>query len=346
MTTPTESDPEATPAADAGEGSAAPGDPAGAGVGTGDQLETLASTAVVPAAKAKRQDPVFEVGDRVLLIDRKKRRNMILLEEGGEWHSHAGVLAHGDIIGQPEGVQVKSSHGLRLHCIKPTLSDFVLKMKRGAQVIYPKDLGPLLMLADIAPGVQVLESGVGSGALSMTMLRAGAIVTGYEIRDDFARRAQRNVESYLGEEAMSRYHVEVRSSYEQIDGDYGRCVLDLPEPWQVVPHAATALHRGGIIVAYTPQITQAVRFREVLERYGFGMSQTIEVMQRGWHIDGQAVRPDHRMVAHTGFLTSARLMSDPTPPGKDAATNGSPSDTSLGEGTGDDPHPDDPGTRR
>lgn len=253
-------------------------------------------------------DPLFVVGDRVLLIDRKNRRNMIELAEDGEWHSHAGVLPHQDIIGQPEGVQVQSSQGLRVHCVRPTLSDFVLKMPRGAQVIYPKDLGPMNMLADISPGVKVLESGVGSGALSMTMLRSGAHVTGYEIRDDFARRAQRNVESFLGEEAFSRYHVEVRSSYEPIDGRYDRVVLDLPEPWEVVPHASTALHAGGIIVAYTPQITQAVQFREALAEHNFAMANTIEIMQRGWHIDPPAVRPDHRMVAHTGFLTQARLF--------------------------------------
>jgi len=253
--------------------------------------------------------PVFADGDRVLLIDRKKRRNMIELVAGGEWHSHAGALAHDAIIGQPEGYIAQSSHGLRVHCIKPTLSDFVLKMPRGAQVIYPKDLGPLLMIADIYPGVRVLESGIGSGALSMAMLRCGADITGYEIRDDFARRAQRNVESFLGVDALERYAIEVRSSYEPIDGEYDRVVLDLPEPWEVVPHAARVLYRGGIIVAYTPQITQAAQFRETLEEHGFGMAQTLEVMQRGWHIDGPAVRPDHRMVAHTGFLTSARLLS-------------------------------------
>ena len=167
------------------------------------------------------------------------------------------------------------------------------------------------MLADIFPGARVLESGVGSGALSLTMLRAGADVTGYELREDFAARAQHNVEAFLGTEAEGRYRVEVRDSYEGIDvGDLDRIVLDLPEPWQVVGHAENALHPGGIIVAYTPSILQARRFREALSASAFGLEETLEVLNRSWHIEGQSVRPDHRMVAHTGFLTHARLLRD------------------------------------
>jgi tRNA (adenine57-N1/adenine58-N1)-methyltransferase len=182
-------------------------------------------------------------------------------------------------------------------------------MPRGAQVIYPKDLGPILMLADVYPGARVLESGVGSGALSMTLLRAGADVTGYELRPDFASRAQANVRSYLGDDAAERYHVELRDCYEGIDGhDFDRVVLDLPEPWQVVKHAERALRAGGILVAYTPSILQASQLRDALDGAAFAMASTIEVLHRSWHIEGQAVRPDHRMVAHTGFLTSARLL--------------------------------------
>jgi tRNA (adenine57-N1/adenine58-N1)-methyltransferase len=195
--------------------------------------------------------------------------------------------------------------------IRPTLADFVLKMPRGAQVIYPKDLGPILLHADIFPGARVLESGVGSGALSMTLLRAGAHVVGYELREDFAARAAKNVAAFLGE-TTDHYRVEHRDCYEGIDEtDLDRIVLDLPEPWQVVKHAARALHPGGILLAYTPQITQAVQLRETLAESAFGMAETIEVLQRGWHIEGQSVRPDHRMVAHTGFLTHARLLGTP-----------------------------------
>ena len=252
----------------------------------------------------------FAAGDRVLLIDAKKRRYLVTLVEGGEFHSHAGILPHADLLGEREGVTVRSTLGARYTAIRPTLSDFVFKMPRGAQVIYPKDLGPLLLLADIYPGARVLESGVGSGALSMTMLRAGADVTGYEVREDFAARAQHNVEAFLGDTATDRYRVEVRDTYEGVDlEDLDRIVLDLPEPWQVVPHAAKALHPGGILVAYTPSILQARQLREALADSAFGMEETLEVLNRSWHIEGQSVRPDHRMVAHTGFLTHARLLS-------------------------------------
>jgi tRNA (adenine57-N1/adenine58-N1)-methyltransferase catalytic subunit len=252
----------------------------------------------------------FAEGDQVLLIDVKKRRYLVTLEAGGEFHTHAGVIAHDDLIGAAEGSSFRSTRGSAMLAIRPTLADFVLKMPRGAQVIYPKDLGPLLMLADIFPGARVLESGVGSGAMSMTLVRAGAVVHGYELREDFANRARKNVRTFLGDEALDRYTVEHRDVYEGIDEvDLDRVVLDLPEPWRAAKHAARAMHRGGILVAYTPQITQAVQLRDELNGQGFGMIDTVEVLNRGWHIEGQSVRPDHRMVAHTGFLTSARLLS-------------------------------------
>jgi len=252
----------------------------------------------------------FAEGDQVLLIDTKKRRYLVTLTAGGEFHTHAGVVAHDDLIGSPEGSSFRSSRGSTMLAIRPTLAEFVLKMPRGAQVIYPKDLGPILMLADIFPGARVLESGVGSGALSMTLVRAGAEVRGYELREDFAHRAVRNVATFLGDDALDHYTVEQRDVYEGIDEvDLDRVVLDLPEPWRVAKHAARAMHRGGVLVAYTPQITQAVQLRDELTGQGFGMVDTIEVLNRGWHIEGQSVRPDHRMVAHTGFLTSARLLS-------------------------------------
>jgi tRNA (adenine57-N1/adenine58-N1)-methyltransferase catalytic subunit len=248
-------------------------------------------------------------GELVLLVDAKRRRYLVTLTAEGEFHSHAGVLPHAALIGQEEGVTVRSSGGSRLLAIRPTLADFILKMPRGAQVIYPKDLGPILMLADVFPGARVLESGVGSGALSMTLLRAGADVTGYELRDDFARRAQRNVATFLGDEVSSRYRVEVRDVYDGIEvTDLDRVVLDLPEPWRVVPHAEKALRPGGILVAYTPSIVQVSQLRQVLDGSGFRQAETLEVLNRTWHVEGASVRPDHRMVAHTGFLTHARLL--------------------------------------
>jgi tRNA (adenine57-N1/adenine58-N1)-methyltransferase catalytic subunit len=251
----------------------------------------------------------LRAGERIVLVDSKRRRYLITLIDGGEFHSHAGVLAHDELIGTEEGITAKSSLGGRYTAIRPTLAEFVLKMPRGAQVIYPKDLGPILFLADIFPGARVLESGVGSGALSMTLLRAGAEVVGYELRDDFARKAQQNVAAFLGDEAMSRYRVEVRNAYDGIDErGLDRVVLDLPEPWEVVPHAAQAMRSGGILVAYLPTINQTAQLRRVLNQHGFSLAETVEVLHRTWHIEGMSVRPDHRMVAHTGFLTHARLL--------------------------------------
>jgi len=251
----------------------------------------------------------FAAGEQVLLVDAKKRRYLLTLTPGDEFHTHAGMVAHDDILGSAEGTSFRSSRGATFLAIRPTLADFVLKMPRGAQVIYPKDLGPILLLADIFPGARCLESGVGSGALSMTLVRAGAHVVGYELREDFANRARRNVRTFLGDSALERYRVELRNVYEGIgESDLDRVLLDLPEPWRAVEHAARAMHVGGVLVAYTPQITQAVRLRLAPDSCGLGMAETIEVLNRGWPIDGQSVRPDHRMVAHTRFLTSARLL--------------------------------------
>ena len=251
----------------------------------------------------------LRAGEKVLLFDAKDRRYLVTLADGGEFHTHRGPIPHSEIIGVEEGSTVRAANGAKYTVVRPTLSEFVLKMPRGAQVIYPKDLGPILMLADIFPGARVLESGVGSGALSMTLLRAGAEVTGYELREDFANRAQNNVRTFLGEEAMEHYKVEVRDVYEGIEeSGLDRIVLDLPEPWQVIKHALRVLRPGGILVAYTPTIIQSAQLRETLVDTAFGMTETLEVLQRSWHIEGQSVRPDHRMVAHTGFLTSARLL--------------------------------------
>ncbi len=202
----------------------------------------------------------FAYGDKVLLLDNKQRRYLITLSEGAEFHTHTGLWPHADLVGRAEGVVMRSTKGTPYTALRPTLEDFVVEMPRGAQVIYPKDLAPICMLADIGPGVRVLESGVGSGALSMTMLRWGAEIVGYEIREDFANRAKANVRSFLGEDALQNYRVELRDCYAGIDErELDRVVLDLPEPWNVVPHAAGALRGGGVIVAYLPTITQTAR---------------------------------------------------------------------------------------
>jgi tRNA (adenine57-N1/adenine58-N1)-methyltransferase len=253
----------------------------------------------------------FAAGDRVLLIDTKQRRHLVTLEAGGAFHSHTGVLDHQQLIGQEEGVTVRTTMNARMVAVRPTLAEYVLKMPRGAQVIYPKDLGPILMLADVFPGARILETGVGSGALTMTLLRAigpTGHVLGYELREDFADRARRNVEGFLGADVPLT--IEVRDAYDGIGvGDLDRIVLDLPEPWRMVKHAEEALRSGGILLSYLPTIGQVMRLREELAESSFGMAETLEVLHRGWHVDGQSVRPDHRMVAHTGFLTHARLLA-------------------------------------
>lgn len=249
----------------------------------------------------------LEPGERVLLVDAKGRRYLVTLSAGTTFHTHAGGVAHDDVIGAEEGSTVVGSTGRLFLVVRPTLADVVLKMPRGAQVIYPKDLGAILVAADVGPGQRVLEAGVGSGALSMALLRAGAAVVGYEMRDDFAARARANVAEFLGADAD--YRVKARDVTEGIDEvDLDRVLLDMPEPWRVLPHAAGALRPGGILLAYLPTINQTAELRRAMEQ-GPGswvLATTSEVLQRTWHVESRSVRPDHRMVAHTGFLTSAR----------------------------------------
>jgi tRNA (adenine57-N1/adenine58-N1)-methyltransferase len=256
-------------------------------------------------------------GERVMLIDAKDRHYLITLREGAAFHTHAGIVQHDDIIGALEGSLIKGNTERSFLVLRPTMSDVILKMPRGAQVIYPKDLGAILMQADIGPGMRVLEAGVGSGALSMTMLRAGAIITGYEIREDFAEHAKKNVYEMLGSDVA--YDVQIRDVTLGIDEEnFDRIILDMPEPWDVVKHAEGALRPGGILLAYLPTINQTQLLRETLRQHSFGLEETVEILRRTWHIDGRSVRPDHRMVAHTGFLTSARrLVRRAEPPASD-----------------------------
>ena len=255
---------------------------------------------------AAAQRPLVD-GERVLLIDPKQRRYLLRLVAGHQFHTHAGILDHDAIIGQDEGTSVVGSTGRAFLVLRPTLADVVLKMPRGAQVIYPKDLGAILVAADIGPGQRVLEAGVGSGALSMTLLRAGASVVGYEIREDFALHARQNVEAMLGEDVD--YRVEIRDVTEAIDErGLDRILLDMPEPWRVLPQAALALRPGGILLAYLPPINQTAELRRALDDAPFGLAETMELLRRTWHVEARSVRPDHRMVGHTGFLTTARRL--------------------------------------
>jgi len=249
----------------------------------------------------------LRAGERVMLIDSKDREYLIVLKEGNTFHTHAGIVAHDDIIGTAEGSLIKSTVDRSFLVVRPTMSEVILKMPRGAQVIYPKDLGAILMMADIAPGMRVLEAGVGSGALSMTLLRAGAHITAYEIREDFANHARKNVVEMLGHD--DHYDIHIKDVTAGIDErDLDRILLDMPEPNLVVEHAEKALRPGGIFLAYLPTINQTQLLRETLRNYQFGLEETVEVLRRTWHIDGRSVRPDHRMVGHTGFLTTARRL--------------------------------------
>ena len=251
----------------------------------------------------------LEAGERVLLVDAKDRRYLITLVPGATFHTHAGVVAHDDLIGTTEASAVAGSTGRSFLVLRPTLSDIVLKMPRGAQVIYPKDLGAILIAADIGPGQRILEAGVGSGALSMTVLRAGASVVGYELREDFAQRARANVAAALGPDAP--YRVEIRDVTQGIDETMlDRVLLDMPEPHKVVAAAADALRPGGILLSYLPTINQTALLRQALddEESQFGLAETQEIMRRTWHVEARSVRPDHRMVGHTGFLTTARRL--------------------------------------
>lgn len=260
----------------------------------------------------------FAEGERVLLVDTKRRHYLVHLRAGGEFHTHKGFVHHDSIIGQPEGTTVTSTRQQTYTALRPTLEDVILLMPRGAQVIYPKDIGAIVTKADIFPGARVFETGVGSGALSMAMLRAGATIVGYEVREDFANRARHNVGDFLGADALDNYRVELADSYAGIDPDHlpgghvDRIVLDLPEPWQVIPHAEAVLAAGGVLCAYTPSVIQVSQVRDALDKGPWVEVKTLEVLHRTWHVDGVAVRPDHRMVAHTAFLTFARRRAGAT----------------------------------
>jgi tRNA (adenine57-N1/adenine58-N1)-methyltransferase catalytic subunit len=258
----------------------------------------------------------FEPGQRALLIDTKERRYLITLQAGKQFHSHMGTLEHDAMIGELEGVRVQASKGGRLLAVRPTLSDYVLKMKRGAQVIYPKDVGLILVYADIYPGASVLEAGTGSASLTLALSRAAGAsgrVVSYELRQDHHDQAVANVTSWFEAIGGVPENLELRVGdvFEDVAGEtFDRMVLDMPEPWRAVGSTTDALTAGGIICCYLPTIPQVQQTVDALRSSGFGMVETLEGLVRTWKIEGQSVRPDHRMVAHTGFLITARKLGD------------------------------------
>jgi len=257
----------------------------------------------------------FQSGERIHLVDKKGRQYALTLKAGDRYQLSGHKIAHDDLIGKPDGSLVTLSGNKPMLALKPTFGDYVLKMPRGAQVLYPKDLALIPMWADVYPGARVFEAGTGSGALTMALLRAvglrGVVVT-YEAREDFAQTAMTNIERYMG--PMPNLIPLRRNVYEGIslldDGlPFDRLVLDLPEPWQVVPHAAQVLRSGGMYLSFVPTVPQVVQTVEALEKaMVFGMIETFESLLRTWSIQGRSVRPDHRMVAHSGFITVARKI--------------------------------------
>ena len=251
-------------------------------------------------------------GEQVLLIDQRGRRHLFMLRKGETFHSDRGWVTHDAIIGQPDGTWVRTSKGTRYVVLRPTLAEYVLDMPRGAQVIYPKDLAMVMFWADIFPGARVLEAGMGSGALTLALLRAvgpaGKVIS-YEQREDFARRALANIQLRMGE--VGNLAVRLRPVEEGLPEEetVDRAVFDLPEPWHLVDPVARVLRSGGIFLSYVPTIIQSHQLSEALRRHpGYTLVETFETLFRPWNIENTSVRPFHRMVAHTGFITVARRV--------------------------------------
>jgi tRNA (adenine57-N1/adenine58-N1)-methyltransferase len=261
----------------------------------------------------------FAPGDRVQLTGHKGRRNTITLQAGGSFHSHRGTLAHDLLIGAPDGSVVTGSDGTSYLALKPLLADYVMSMPRGAAIVYPKDAAQILALADVHPGARVVEAGVGSGALSLWLLRAvgerGSLHS-VERREEFAAIATANVEGFFGARPPQWRTtvgdlVAVLADEPAQSAD--RIVLDMLAPWECVDAVSRALAPGGVVVAYVATVPQLSRVVEALrEAQGFTEPQSSETLVRGWHVDGLAVRPDHRMVGHTGFLVTSRRLAPGT----------------------------------
>lgn len=255
----------------------------------------------------------FEPGERALLIDARDRTYLLRLQTGGTFHMHGGALAHDLIIGSEEGTEVHTAGGMALRCFRPRLADFVLKMPRGAQIVYPKDLAQILLHADVSPGSRVLEAGTGSGALTIALCRScgpdGRVVS-YELRPEFAEKAAANIESFFGKAPA---WLELRSGdlHEVAGADetFDRVVLDLPNPWEMLETLSTVLEPGGILCGYLPTTVQVQQLVLGLPGRGFDHIETFETLLRTWHVTERSVRPDHRMIGHTGFVTIARRVS-------------------------------------
>ena len=260
----------------------------------------------------------FKNGDRVQLTDEKGKMYSFFLQTGNQWHSHRGWINHDDIIGKPEGVVLLSNSGTAYQALRPLLNDYVLSMPRGATIIYPKDSALIVGFADIFPGARVLEAGAGSGALSISLLRAvgeTGQLTSYEERDDFLAIAQDNVRNYFGEIPKSWSLKSGRVEEGKFQGEFDRVIYDMLAPWDVLGTAVEALKPGGVLCCYVATTTQLSRTAEAVKENGhFTEPESFETLLRNWHHEGLAVRPAHSMNAHTGFLLVTRRLADGTKP--------------------------------
>jgi len=255
----------------------------------------------------------FVAGDRVQLTDQKGKIYSITITPGKEWHTHKGWIIHDDLIGLPEGSVVSTSAGLKFTAFIPLLTDYVLSMPRGATIVYPKDAALIVGFADIFPGARVLEAGVGSGALTLSLLRAvgpSGSVHSVERREEFAANATSNIENYFGGRPAN-WSLAIGSVQEQeFDHEFDRVILDMLAPWECVEMAAKVLRPGGVFMAYVATTTQLSATAEALKEDGhFTEPESFESMVRGWHHEGLAVRPQQRMIGHTGFLIFSRRMA-------------------------------------
>ena len=278
---------------------------------------------------------MFREGNHALLVDRRGRRYLLELEASETFHSHLGNFRHDALIGESEGFRITTSRGHVLLAVKPTMADFTRLMPRVATVVYPKDLGAILVYGDIFPGARVLEAGAGSGALTIALARAvgerGQVIS-YDVRPDMIERAKANVEVMVPESGSVTF--KLGDVYEGFDEEaVDRIVLDLPEPWQVVPHASVALVPGGILLAFLPTVLQVHDLTQALEADGsFEMIETLEIMMRPWSVGRRSVRPSHRMVGHTGFITTTRKCSPRPRPETEPANDESSATESLRQG--------------
>jgi tRNA (adenine57-N1/adenine58-N1)-methyltransferase catalytic subunit len=259
-----------------------------------------------------RRGPLRE-GERVRLTDPKGRSHSVLLASGAVFHTHKGAIRHDEVIGALDGTVVTSSGGVEYLVLRPLLADYSVSMPRGAAVVYPKDAAQIVTMADVHPGARVVEAGVGSGALTCSLLRAvgtGGSVTSYERRADFAAVAERNVVTFFGG-VHPAWHLKVGDVVSDlVERDVDRVVLDLLDPWNCVSPAADALAAGGVVCAFVATTPQLSRFVETLRSHGgFTEPAAWECLVRGWHVEGLAVRPEHRMSGHTGFLVTGRRLA-------------------------------------